>query len=133
MGAYIAPFILMAGAAAAEEAGLLTFAAFGVLSGYAAVSRRDFSAWAGFFIVGVFVLLIAMVLNFFVQSVGAALWISAGVVVVFSGLLVFDTWRLLRSGQYGPDDYVMAAVSIYLDLFNIFVAVLSLLSGGRRR
>jgi modulator of FtsH protease len=135
MGVYISPFILMAGSAAAEEAGLMTFVAFGALSGYAAVSRRDFSAWGGFFIVGVVVLFLAMIMNMFVQSVGAALWISAGVVVVFSGLLVFDTWRLLRSGQYGPDDYVLAAVNIYLDLFNIFVAVLSLISGGggRRR
>jgi FtsH-binding integral membrane protein len=48
-------------------------------------------------------------------------------------LLVFDTWRLLRSGAYGPDDYVLTAVSIYLDLLNMFVFILSLLGGGRRR
>ena len=54
-------------------------------------------------------------------------------VLIFSGLLVFDTWRILRSGQYGQDDYVMAAVSIYLDLLNMFIFILSLISGGRNR
>jgi FtsH-binding integral membrane protein len=45
---------------------------------------------------------------------------------------VFDTWRIVRSGQYGENDYVPAAVTIYLDLLNIFLAIVSLL-GGRRR
>ncbi len=71
-------------------------------------------------------------MNFFFQSALASLWIAGGTVLVFSGLLVFDTWRLLRSGQYGKDDYVPAAVNIYLDLLNIFLAILNLL-GGRRR
>jgi FtsH-binding integral membrane protein len=54
-------------------------------------------------------------------------------VFIFAGLLVFDTWRIVRSGQYGPDDYVPAAVSIYLDLINMFLFILSLLGGGNRR
>jgi FtsH-binding integral membrane protein len=50
-------------------------------------------------------------------------------VLVFSGMLVYDTWRLRN--QYGPEDYVIAAVQIYLDLLNLFTAILRLL-GGRR-
>jgi FtsH-binding integral membrane protein len=50
-------------------------------------------------------------------------------VFVFGGLLIFDTWRL--KNVFGPDDYVQAAVAIYLDLLNMFLAILSLL-GGRR-
>jgi modulator of FtsH protease len=115
------------------QAGLLTLSTFGVLSLYAAVSKRDFSAWGAFFIVGVWVLIAASLLSFFVPSAIGSLWISAATVLVFSGLLVFDTWRILRSGQYGPDDYVPAAVNIYLDLLNIFMAILNLLGGGRRR
>ena len=115
------------------EAGIITLSTFGVLSLYAAVSRRDFSAWGGFFIIGLWVLLITSVLSWFVPVAGVSLWLAGAAVLVFSGLLVFDTWRLLRSGQYGPDDYVPAAVNIYLDLLNIFMAVLSLLGGGRRR
>jgi len=53
-------------------------------------------------------------------------------VLVFSGLLVFDTWRLLRTNQFGADDYVPAAVNIYLDLLNLFLAIVRLLGGGRR-
>jgi modulator of FtsH protease len=115
------------------QAGVLTLSAFGVLSLYAAVSKRDFSAWGSFFMVGLMVLIVTSILNFFFQSTLASLWISAATVLVFSGLLVFDTSRILRSGQYGPDDYVPAALNIYLDLLNMFLAILSLLGGGRRR
>ncbi len=90
-------------------------------------------AGGAFFIVGVWVLIAASLLSFFFPSAIGSLWISAATVLVFSGLLVFDTWRILRSGQYGPDDYVPAAVNIYLDLLNIFMAILNLLGGGRRR
>jgi FtsH-binding integral membrane protein len=83
--------------------------------------------------VGLVVLIVAMIINAFVASVGAYLWLSAVGVLLFSGLLVFDTWRLFRSGEFGPDDYVFAAVRIYLDLINLFMFILSLLGGGRRR
>jgi FtsH-binding integral membrane protein len=134
-GVWLAPFIFMAetrSPGVAGQAGILTLSTFGVLSAYAAFSRRDFSAWGGFFIMGLWVLIATSLLNMFFPTALGTLWIAAGTVMVFSGLLVFDTWRLLRSGQYGPDDYVPAAVSIYLDLLNLFIAILSLLSGRRR-
>jgi FtsH-binding integral membrane protein len=111
------------------QAGLLTLSSFAVLTLYATVSRRDFSAWGGFFTVGLWVLIGTSLLNLFFRNSNASLWISAGAVLVFSGLLVFDTWRLRN--VYGPEDYVAAAVQIYLDLINMFVAILNLL-GGRR-
>jgi FtsH-binding integral membrane protein len=111
------------------QAALLTLSSFGVLTLYATLSRRDFSAWGGFFTVGLWVLIATALLNMFFQNAAASLWISAGAVLVFSGLLVYDTWRLRN--VFGPDDYVAAAVHIYLDLINMFVAILNLL-GGRR-
>jgi FtsH-binding integral membrane protein len=111
------------------QAALLTLSSFGVLTLYATVSRRDFSAWGGFFTVGLWVLIATALLNIFFRNPAASLWISAGAVLVFSGLLVYDTWRLRN--VFGPDDYVAAAVHIYLDLINMFVAILNLL-GGRR-
>lgn len=111
------------------QAALLTLSTFGVLTLYATLSRRDFSAWGSFFMVGLWVLLGTALLNLFFRNTAASLWISAGAVLVFSGLLVYDTWRLRN--VYGPDDYVAAAVQIYLDLINMFVAILNLL-GGRR-
>ena len=111
------------------QTGLLTGSTFAVLTGYAWVSRRDFSAWGGFLVTGAWVLIGASLLNFFFQSALADLWIAAVGTFIFAGLLVFDTWRLRH--QYGPDDYVLAAVNIYLDLLNLFLFLLRLL-GGRR-
>ncbi|MEP7383409.1 MAG: Bax inhibitor-1/YccA family protein [Gemmatimonadota bacterium] len=111
------------------QAGLLTGSAFGVLTLYAFASRRDFSAMGAFFTVGLWVLIATSLLNLFFQNQTASLWLSGATVLVFSGLLVFDTWRLRN--VYGPDDYVLAAVAIYLDLLNMFLAILHLL-GGRR-
>src|SRR5512132_4209991 len=135
-GIWLAPFLLMAEQRApgvVTQAAVLTFAAFGVLSLYAVMSRRDFSAWGSFLMVGLVVLFVALIINMFVASAAAGLWLSVIGVLIFSGLLVFDTWRLLRSGAYGQDDYVMTAVAIYLDLLNMFIFILSLLGGGRRR
>ncbi len=134
-GIFIAPFLALAEQRAPGvigQAGILTLSTFGVLTLYAVVSKRDFSAWGSFFIIGLWVLIATSLLNFFFQSAVASLWIAGATVLVFSGLLVFDTWRLLRTNQYGPDDYVPAAVNIYLDLLNLFLALVRLLGGGRR-
>ena len=135
-GLFIAPFLTLAerqSPGIVGQAGILTLSTFGVLSLYALVSKRDFSAWGSFFFVGLWVLIATSLLNIFFPTALGTLWIAAGTVLVFSGLLVFDTWRIVRSGAYGPDDYVPAAVNIYLDLLNLFLAIVSLLGGGRRR
>jgi FtsH-binding integral membrane protein len=134
-GVWIAPLLAVVernNPGVTGEAAMLTLGTFGALSLYAVFSRRDFSAWGQFFMVGLVVLFITMLINMFFRSTAAALWLSAASIFVFGGLLVFDTWRILRSGVYGENDYVAAAVQIYLDLLNMFLAILSLL-GGRRR
>jgi modulator of FtsH protease len=78
------------------------------------------------------VLIATSLLNLFFRNATASLWLAGGTLIVFGGLLVFDTWRILRSGAYGEEDYVAAAVQIYLDLLNIFLALLQLLGGNRR-
>jgi len=133
-GVWIAPLLFIMNQSQpgiVTQAALLTFATFGGLSLFAVFSRRDFSAWGSFFFVGFLVLLLTSVLNLFFRNEVASLWLAGGTIFVFGGLLVFDTWRIVRSGQYGADDYVPAAVSIYVDLLNIFLAILRLL-GGRR-
>lgn len=112
------------------QAAVTTIGAFGVLTAYAFISRRDFSAWGSFFMVGLWVVLGSMLLNmFFFKNPGLQVAIAGVTVLVFSGLLVFDTWRIRN--VYGPDEYVGAAVQIYLDLLNLFLAVLRIF-GGRR-
>jgi modulator of FtsH protease len=131
-GVWISPLMYVYGQTqpgVITQAALLTGSTFAVLTGYAFLSRRDFSAWGGFFTVGLWVLIATSLLNLFFRNQTASLWISSASVFVFGGLLVFDTWRLRN--RFGPDDYVIAAVSIYLDLLNMFLAILNLL-GGRR-
>jgi len=108
---------------------MLTIGAFGVLTLYAFVSRRDFSAWGSFFMVGLWVLIGTMLLNMFFRNPAMDLWLAGITVLIFSGLLVFDTWRIRN--VFGPDEYVGAAVQIYLDLLNLFLGLLRVL-GGRR-
>lgn len=135
-GVYIAPILIYyvnMRPGALAEAGLLTFAAFGALTLYATFSRRDFSAWGGFFAVGVVVLLGALILGYFFPSIGGSMWIAGAGVFVFSGLLVFDTWRITRSGQLTDQDYVLAAVSIYVDLLNLFLFILQFVGGSQER
>jgi FtsH-binding integral membrane protein len=111
------------------QAAVLTIGAFGILTVYAFVSRRDFSAWGSFLIVGLWVLIGTTLLNFFFNNQVVDLWLASVAVLLFSGLLVYDTWRLRNF--FGPDEYVGAAVQIYLDLLNIFMAILRIM-GNRR-
>jgi FtsH-binding integral membrane protein len=111
------------------QAAVLTIGAIGILTLYAFVSRRDFSAWGSFLMVGLWVLIGTMFLNFFFRNAMVDLWLASVAVLLFSGLLVFDTWRLRN--YYGPDEYVGAAVQIYLDLLNMFMAILRVM-GNRR-
>jgi len=132
MGVMISPALFVYGRTQPGligQAAVLTIGAFGILTLYAFVSRRDFSAWGSFLIVGLWVLIGTMFLNFFFRNAMVDLWLASVAVLLFSGLLVFDTWRLRNF--YGPDEYVGAAVQIYLDLLNMFMAVLRVL-GNRR-
>jgi len=132
MGIVIAPLIYIYGRAQPgliTQAAVLTLGAFGILTLYAFVSRRDFSAWGSFLTVGLWVLIGTSLLNLFFRNEMASTWLAGVTVLLFSGMLVYDTWRLRN--HYGPDEYVGAAVQIYLDLLNMFLAILRIL-GNRR-
>jgi FtsH-binding integral membrane protein len=132
MGVIISPALFIYGRTQPGligQAAVLTLGAFGILTLYAFVSRRDFNAMGGFLIVGLWVLIGTMLLNFFFRNTMVDLWLASVAVLLFSGLLVFDTWRLRN--YYGPDEYVGAAVQIYLDLLNMFMAILRVM-GNRR-
>lgn len=132
MGVFISPVLYVYGRAQPgliTQAAVLTIGAFGALTLYAFVSRRDFSAWGSFFFTGLCVLIGTSFLNLYFKNPAMDLWLAGITVLVFSGLLIFDTWRLRN--VYGPDEYVPAAVNIYLDLLNLFMGILRVL-GGRR-
>jgi FtsH-binding integral membrane protein len=132
-GVFLAPVLYVYGQqqpGLITEAATITIGAFAVLTAYAFISRRDFSAWGSFFMVGLWVVIGSMLLNvFFFKNPALQVAIAGITVLVFSGLLVYNTSRI--KNVYGPDEYVGAAVRIYLDLLNLFLAILRIL-GGRR-
>ena len=132
MGVMISPALFIYGRTQPGligQAAVLTIGAFGILTIYAFVSRRDFSAWGSFLMVGLWVLIGTMLLNFVFRNAAIDLWLASVTVLLFSGLLLFDTWRIRN--VFGPDEYVGAAVQIYLDLLNMFMAILRIM-GNRR-
>ena len=95
------------------------------LSGYAMTTKRDFSFMGGFLFVGLIVALAAMVANIFMEIPALSLAISAVVVLLMSGMILFDTSRIINGGE---TNYLRATVSLYLDLYNLFIHLLHLLS-----
>ena len=94
------------------------------LSGYALTSKRDFSFMGGFLFAGMMVLVVAMLANLFLNMPALSLAISAGIILVMSGFILFDTGRIARGEE---TNYIMATYSIYLSMFNIFISLLQIL------
>jgi modulator of FtsH protease len=105
-------------------AGGMTAAVFFVMAAIATVSKRDFSFLGKFLFVGVILLIIASLANIFLQVPAMAVTISAIAVLLFSMYLLHDLSQIVRGGQ---TNYIMATLSLFLDLFNIFVNLLNLL------
>lgn len=110
-----------------------TAGAFAGLSLWGYTTKKDISGWGSFLIMGVIGLLIAMVINIFLQSEAMAFVISGIGVLVFAGLTAYDTQRLKNDYQYirGTDfmgkAVIMGATSLYLDFVNMFLFLLSFL------
>jgi len=104
--------------------GGLTAAVFFALAAYATVSKRDFAFLGKFLFIGVVLLIVASLANIFLQVPALALTISAVAVMVFSLYLLHDLSNIIRGGE---TNYVMATLSLFLDLFNIFISLLNLL------
>jgi modulator of FtsH protease len=95
------------------------------LSAYALTTRKDFSYMGGFLMVGLLVAVVAMIANIFLNVPALSLTISAAVVMIMSGLILFDTSRIINGGE---TNYIRATVALYLDIYNLFIHLLSLLT-----
>jgi modulator of FtsH protease len=100
--------------------GLVFFA----LSGYVLTTRKDFSFMGGFLMVGLIVMVVASIANIFMGIAVLSLAISGGMVLLMSGLILFDTSRIINGGE---TNYIRATVALYLDIYNLFVHMLHLL------
>lgn len=110
----------------------LTGMIFLSLSAYTLITKKDFSFMAGFLITGMWVVIGAMLLMFLgslfgYHVSGLHLALSAAVVFLMSGFILFDTSRIIHGGE---TNYIMATVSLYLSIYNIFVSLLSILGAA---
>lgn len=108
------------------EAGILTVGIFGGLTAYVFISKRDFSFMRGLLVTGLIVIILAGILNIFVAS--SALYFAGAVaaLLLFSGFVLYDTSNIIR--RYPTNEYVAGALALYLDAFNIFLALLRILN-----
>lgn len=105
---------------AAGGTGIIFFS----LATLATVTKRDFSFVGKFLFIGLILLIVASLANMFFQVPALALTISAIAVLIFSAYILFDISQIVQGGQ---TNYVMATMSLYLDIYNIFINLLNLL------
>jgi modulator of FtsH protease len=135
-GAMLAPTLgLLAGYGMTDvivAAAVTTAVAFSVLTGFVFVTGKNFSFMGGFITVAGAAFFVAWLLNyFFFQSANAQWWMAAVGAILFSAKILFDTSSVVRF--YGPENLVVpAVVTLFIDIFNLFVMLLILLSGRRR-
>lgn len=98
---------------------------FVALSGYVITTKKDFSFLGGFLIVGLVFAIIASIANIFFAVPAVHLAINAVIVFIFSGFILYDTSRIVKGGE---TNYVMATVALYLNIYNLFTALLALLN-----
>lgn len=104
----------------------LTGVIFLSLSGYTLVSQKDFSYMHGFLMTGLWVVIGAIVLSFVggffgFHISGLQLAISSAIVMLMSGLILYDTSKIIHGGE---TNYIMATVGLYLNIYNLFVSLL---------
>jgi modulator of FtsH protease len=108
-----------------------TGAIFFAMASMATVVKRDLSSLSKFLFVGVIILLVAGIANIFLQSSALMLTLLVVSMAVFSAFMLVDIKRVVDGGE---TNYISATLAIYLDLYNVFQSLLSLLGifGGER-
>jgi modulator of FtsH protease len=99
---------------------------FLTLAGIATTTKKDFSFMGKFLMVGIILLIVASLANIFLQIPIMALAISAIGVLLFSGFILFDVSRIVNGGE---TNYIMATLSLYMSIYNLFTSLLQLLMG----
>ncbi len=112
----------------------VTAATFGAMSAYGYVTKKDLTSWGSFLFMGLIGVVIASVVNIFLQSSAVSWVVSAVGVIVFTGLTAYDTWKikaLAAAGAAGRKPAILGALTLYLDFINLFLMLLRFM-GGRR-
>jgi len=132
MGLSLSSIFLVYTHASIARVFFITAAAFGGLSLYGYTTKRDLSAFGTFLVMGLIGVVIASIVNLFLQSSAFQLAISLVGVLVFSGLTAWDTQRI-KEMYYEADGYetaakksILGALMLYLDFINLFTMLLQL-------
>lgn len=114
----------------------VTAGTFGAMSVYGTVTKKDLTSWGSFLFMGLIGVVIAGLVNVFLQSSMMSFVISCAAVVVFTGLTAYDTQKLRAYAAQGGGTIAAApiggALTLYLDFINLFLAILNLF-GDRRK
>lgn len=94
------------------------------MSGYALVTRRDFSFLGGMLFVGILVAFLAGLAALFFDIPSLSLAVSAMFVLLMSGLILYETQQIANGGE---TNYIMATVTLFVSIFNLFTSLLHLL------
>jgi modulator of FtsH protease len=94
------------------------------LSGYALTTRKDFSFIGGFLMVGILVAFLASLASLFLTLPGLSLAVSAMFILLMSGMILYQTSQIIHGGE---TNYIMATVSLYIAIYNLFISLLQLL------
>ena len=97
---------------------------FGSLATIATVTKKDFSFMGKFLFIGLILVVVASLANLFFAIPALSLTISAIAVLIFSAYILFDVSRIVHGGE---TNYVMATLGLYLNIYNLFINLLSLL------
>ncbi len=108
-----------------------TAGVFFVMASLASVIKRDLSGMGKLLFVGALVVMVGAIINVFVGSTAGMMAISVAVIGIFSAYMLYDLKQILDGGE---TNYISATMRLYLDLFNVFQALLALLGimGGER-
>ncbi len=125
LGPIISRYLAMPGGSSIVMSAMgLTGIIFMGLSAYVLISKRDFSFMSGFLMIGMLVAFVASLGAIFFQIPALSLTISAVMVLLMSGMILFETSNIIRGGE---TNYIMATVSLYITIFNLFTSLLQLL------
>jgi len=134
MGLSLSSIFLVFTGASIAQVFFISAASFGALSLWGYTTKRDISGWGSFLFMGVVGIVIAAVVNLFLQSPAMQFAISVIGVLVFAGLTAYDTQRIKdgylmvrHDAAMVAKSAVMGALSLYLDFINLFMMLLNLL------
>ncbi|ARJ56221.1 Bax inhibitor-1 family protein [Campylobacter cuniculorum] len=133
-GLTLAPTIILTlslpeGGVIVAQAFTLTTVAFGALSIFAMNTKRDFTTMGKALFIVLIVVVVASLLNLFIQSSPLSLFISGVAAILFSFYILYDTQNIIRGNYETP---VEGAVALYLDFINLFISLLNILRSVNR-